>query len=248
MGEALREIGRLTVKSYRDAIALLRNMGSALALTLVIMGCASFASILIEGQITTSLGKQLVSTLATIGGIFLASPYFVVLYRFLLLGETNRQPEALRGSDIAMRFFGWSSVLAFLTAAPGYVMAVLSPPGMTLDNADAPENMLAIWLTFLLLILVWIVTTRTITLLPATTMGTVTDLRRSFADTRGRFWFVVGAASAGVLPVMFGGLLLVALTGGFAGIVVSIATSLAVLVIGLTVTANISAWLMDHPK
>jgi hypothetical protein len=248
MGDAFRQIGHLTVLSYRDAVEMVTRMWQVLLVAIALLVAASLVGIVAETQIKTDLGSGIAGTLATIGGVWLASPYLVALYRFVLTGEVQRKPEILRGSAVAQNFFGWSAVLAFVTAAPGYALVILTPPGMGADQAASEANMPAVWVTFGLLIAVWIFSTRTVTLLPNAALGVATSVERAFAETRGRFWFIVGTISAVVLPIVFAGTLLGALMGGALELPRAILTILVLLVAGLSSTANIYKWLMDHPK
>jgi hypothetical protein len=240
-------IWQITTKSYRDAYGLLQRAGGTVAVAVLILAVAGVVSIGADRVITTALGRQVAGTLLNIGGIWLAAPYLVSLYRLLLNNEAP-QAEALRGTVAAQRFFGWSAVLAFVTAVPGYVFAVFAPPGLTPETADNPELILLIWGTFLLLLGVWVFTTRTITLLPASALGVDTDLRTAAQETRGRFWFVVGAVTVPLLPVTLLGLLLTSSIGGIGSIVLSLGMALVVLILAVAVTANLYRWLMDNPK
>jgi hypothetical protein len=241
------DIWRLSAQSYRDAFGLLQRAGSTVAIAVAILAAASFVSLGADLLISTTLGRQVAGTLLSVGGIWLATPYLMSLYR-LLLGTETARPKALRNTGAAQRFFGWSAVLAFVTAFPGYVFAVFAPPGLTPETADNPETILLVWGTFLLLIAVWVFTTRTITLLPASALGIDIDLRQAAQQTRGRFWFIVGAVTVPLLPATVLGLLLTTSTGGILSIVLSLAMALAVLILAVAVTANLYRWLMDNPK
>lgn len=240
-------IWQIATSSYRDAFGLLQRAGGTVAIAVLILAASSFVSLGADRLIATSLGRQVAGTLCNVAGFWFASPYLVSLYRLLLDGKPTL-PQAIARTPSAQRFFGWSAVLAFITAAPAYVFAIFAPPGLTPETADNPQTILLVWGTFLLLIAVWIFTTRTITLLPAAALGVETDLRLAASETRGRFWFVVGAVTVPLLPVTALGLLLTSSTGGIVSIVLSLAMALAVLILALAVTANLYRWLLDHPK
>ncbi len=241
------EIWSLSAKSYRDAFGLLQRAGGTVAIVVLILAAASIISLGADRIIGTALGRQIAGTLLSVGGIWFASPYLVSLYRLLLDGRPTL-PQAIARTPSAPRFFAWSAVLAFVTAAPGYVFALLAPADLTPETADTPEAMLVVWTTFVLLVAVWIFTTRTITLLPAAAMGADISLGLALQHTRGRFWFVVGAVTVPLLPVTVLGLLLAGSAGGILGIVFSIVMALAVLILAVAVTANLYRWLMDNPK
>jgi len=237
----------LAGQSYRDAWSLLQRATSTVAIAVIILAVSSFVSLGADRLIATSLGRQVAGTLCSIAGIWFASPYLVSLYRLLLTNEPVH-PEAFRGTEASQRFFGWSAVLAFVTAVPGYIFAIFAPPGLTPETASSPETILLVWGTFLLLIGVWIFTTRTITLLPAAALGTDITLQLALQQTRRRFWFVVGAVTVPLLPITVLGLLLTTSTEGIVSIALSIAMALVVLILAVAVTANLYRWLMDNPK
>ena len=241
------DIFSLAGRSYRDAWSLLQRATSAVAIAVIVLAVSSFLSLGADRLIATSLGRQVAGTLCSIAGIWFASPYLVALYRLLLDAEPVRL-QSLRATDASRRFFGWSAVLAFVTALPGYVFAIFAPPGLTADTAGNPGTIVLVWGTFLLLIAVWVFTTRTITLLPAAALGTDVTLPLALQQTRGRFWFVVGAVTVPLLPVTVLGLLLTTSTGGIVSIVFSITMALVVLILAVAVTANLYRWLMDNPK
>jgi hypothetical protein len=241
------DIFSLSGQSYRDAWLLLQRATTTVAIAVAILAASSFISLGADRLIATSLGREVAGTLCSVAGIWFASPYLVSLYRFLLNKETV-PPESLRGTDAAQRFFGWSAVLAFVTAVPGYIFAIFAPPGLTPETASSPETILLIWGTFLLLIAMWIFTTRTITLLPAAALGANITLQLALRHTRKRFWFTVGAVTIPLLPVTVLGLILTTSTDGIISIVFSIVMALAVLILAVAVTANLYRWLMDNPK
>jgi hypothetical protein len=241
------DIFSLSGQSYRDAWLLLQRATTTVAIAVAILAASSFISLGADRLIATSLGRQVAGTLCSVAGIWFASPYLVSLYRFLLNKETV-PPESLRGTDAAQRFFGWSAVLAFVAAVPGYIFAIFAPPGLTPETASSPETILIIWGTFLLLIAMWIFTTRTITLLPAAALGVEITLQLALRHTRKRFWFIVGAVTIPLLPVTVLGLILTTSTEGIISIVFSIAMALVVLILAVAVTANLYRWLMDNQK
>jgi hypothetical protein len=241
------DIFSLSGQSYRDAWLLLQRATTTVAIAVAILAASSFISLGADRLIATSLGRQVAGTLCSVAGIWFASPYLVSLYRFLLNKETV-PPESLRGTDASQRFFGWSAVLAFVTAVPGYIFAIFAPPGLTPETASSPETILLIWGTFLLLVAMWIFTTRTITLLPAAALGAHITLQLALRHTRKRFWFIVGAVTIPLLPVTVLGLILTTSTDGIVSIVFSIVMALAVLILAVAVTANLYRWLMDNPK
>ena len=241
------EIWSLSAKSYRDAFHLLQRAGGTVAIAVAILAAASLVSLGVDRVIATALGRQVAGTLSSVAGIWFASPYLVSLYRLLLDGKPTL-PQAIARTSSSQRFFAWSAILAFITAAPGYIFALFAPADLTPETTDTPATMLLVCVTFFLLIAAWIFTTRTITLLPAAALGDGISLALALQHTRGRFWFVVGAVTVPLLPVTLLGLLLAGSTGGIVSILFSIGMALALLILAVAVTANLYRWLMDNPK
>lgn len=241
-------MGRIVSQSYRDALALLQRMTLPLAIALIVVVAANVVGLLVEQRLSTSIARIVTATLASVAGTWVAAPYLLVLYRFVLLGETNLKPEMLRNSEASNRLFAWSAVVAFLWMAPAVVLAVLTPPNMTIEQATRPEYAPAIWLTFALVLGFWIFTTRALTLLPGAALGVATSIPQAFAETRGRFWFIVGTVFVAVFPISLAITLLQAISAGIIAMAVSVLTMIVALTIGITLTANLYKWLLDNPK
>jgi hypothetical protein len=243
----LGEIFRLSVKSYGDALALVNRAGPTLFTALVVLAVGDIAGILAMRMFATELGKTLIGTLASIAALWFAAPYIVQLMRLLLEDQIRPGLESFTGPTVSARFFAWSGIFAFLAAIPEYVFS-LAPPGLTPETADNPETITLIWVTFLLLVAIWIFTARTVTLLPAISLGRDITLVQAFNHTRGRFWFVMGAAFLPILPVLIVGRLLVGGTSGIVFIGLSLILALILKAIALVVSANLFRWLMENPK
>lgn len=244
----MRDIWLIATKSYRDSFAMLQRMTMPLVIGVVIIVLVNGVGYFVEQRFATTIGRILVSTLAGIAGTWAAAPYLLALYRFVLLDEINSQPEALRNTDAANRLFGWTAVASFLWTVPLLTMALLTPPGMTLEEALSPRNSGAVWIVFGLLIAFWVFTTRMMTLLPGAALGEETSIARAFAQTRGRFWFIVGTLFVAILPFSLASTLIRTATTGVLDLAVSILSLIFALVIGIALTANLYRWLVDHPK
>ena len=242
---ALNEIVRLATKSYADAWALASRGTPALFIALLILAAGDVAGILVARIFTTELGKTLAGTLCAIGALWFAAPYVVSLFRLLLADRVNPNLETFNVRQANARLFAWSSVFAFAAALPEFTFALV-PPGLTPESIDAPGAIGLMWITFLLLVLLWIVTARTVTLLPATALGRDVGLVQAFNHTRGRFWFVMGAAFLPILPVLVVGRLLIGGTEGVTLLALSLVLSLLMEALALVVSANLYRWLMDH--
>jgi hypothetical protein len=243
----MQAIFQLAVKSYADALSLFTRAAPVLFTALVIIGVGDVAGLLASRLFASELGKTLIGTLTAIAALWFASPYLVNLFRLLLADQIKPGLESFEGALVNARFFAWSSVFAFLAGIPEYAFS-LAPPGLTPETADNPETITLIWVTFLMLIALWIFTARTVTILPAVALGRDITLVQAFNHTRGRFWFVIGAVFLPLLPVLVVGRLLITGLDGVVFIAFSIALSLILETLALVVSANVFRWLMDNPK
>jgi hypothetical protein len=202
MGQAFRDIGVLFNLAYSDALRLIRIGWWVMGLLLLLVIAAAILGALVATQLQTALAREIVATLASVFGLWLAAPYFVTLYR-LVLTDALERPEGLRRDDATRHFFAWSAVLTFIVSIPTIVAAALDTlPKTAIEGSPQPVNVTQVFATFILLIAVWIFATRAITLLPAAAMGRVITLREALAETRGKFWFIVGAVVLTMLPVV----------------------------------------------
>ena len=241
------EIMRLMGKSYRDALGLVSNAGPTLFTALVILAVGDVAGILAMRLFASELGKTLIGALASVAALWFAAPSIVQLMRLLLEDQIKPGLETFTGAAVSARFFAWSSIFVFLSAIPEFAFS-LAPPGLTPETADNPETITLIWVTFLMLVALWIFTARTATLLPAISLGRDITLEQAFNQTRGRFWFVIGAAFLPILPVLIVGRLLIAGTSGIVFIGLSLVLALILKALALVVSANLFRWLMENPK
>jgi|GEM_PF-3886279 len=202
MREAFRDIGVLFNFAYSDALRLIRIAWWVIGLLLILVVASAILGALVATQLHTALARELVGTLASVLGLWLSAPYFVSLYRLVLTDNLER-PESLRRANATRHFFAWSAILTFVISTPTIVYAALDAlPKSQIEGADQPINPTQTFATFILLVAVWIFATRAITLLPGAAMGRVITLREALAETRGRFWFTVGAVALAVLPVV----------------------------------------------
>jgi hypothetical protein len=69
---------------------------------------------------------------------------------------------------------------------------------------------------------------------------------QAFNHTRGKFWFLTGAAFLPVLPILFAEFVLVSASEGVVRIGLSVILSLVMEALALIVSANLYRWLMDN--
>ena len=247
MGEAFRDIGTLFTLAYGDAMRLVRTMWRVIGLMLLLIFVAAIPGALLASVLRTPLSRELVGTLSAVAGLWLAAPYSVALYRFVLTGAVLA-PESLRRTDAAQRFFAWSAMITFIVSLPSYAYAILGREGPVYAGTGTPPvNVPQTLITFALMIATWIFATRAITLLPAVAMDRPVDLRQALAQTRGRFWFIVGATVAAVLPFGFASAILQIVVsaslgksiGAFVSVLIAVATVLFIVQIGISLSARI---------
>jgi hypothetical protein len=113
-------------------------------------------------------------------------------------------------------------------AVPSVVYALLSDPGpvyYTGTQGPAPNSMRTLG-TLVSLAAVTIFTIRVVTLLPSIALRGEGSLRRALSDTRGNFWFIVGAMALPMTLVTIGAALLSKIGEGLAGVWLSLPISL----------------------
>ena len=250
MGQAFRDIGTLFNLAYRDTLRLVRALWWVVGLMIVLLLVGTVPAIFLGRYILhTDLGQDVLITLGSIAGLWLAAPYLASIFRFVLTGNFE-SPESLRGSSASNRLFAWAGVLLFITALPNYAYSLLTDPSIPATTSIAPGtavNVPQTLVTFALLVASWIFGVRTITLLPAAAMGDPITLRDALTQTRRRFWFIVAASIAVAVPCAFGGALLtvigVMIAGEAAGVplsaVISAATILSAVLLGLSLSARL---------
>lgn len=240
MGQALRDIGTLFNLAYSDMLRLSRTMWWVIGLMLVLLFLGALPGALLAMVLRTPLSRELVSSLSSVVGLWLAAPYMVSLYRFIITNTVSR-PETLRRSDAARRFFAWSAVMVFIVSVPSYAYALLTPLGATVSTTPGvpPLNVPQTLVTFALLVATWIFTVRVITLLPGAAMDRPVTLREALAQTRGRFWFIVGATLAVVLPCALTAAVLQLLVEAALGAAVAPAVSTVITVLMVLVVVQL---------
>ena len=247
MGQAFRDIGTLVTLSYQDARRLTRAMWQQIGLMVVMMFMTAIPGALLNSVVHTALGREVVGTLATVAGLRLTAPYSVAVYRFILTGAVLA-PETLRKTPASQHFFAWSAVIAFIVSLPSYAYAILGAgwPAFT-GTGTGPVNVPQTLVTFALLLAVWVFATRVLTLLPAVAMERSVTLKRALAESRGHFWFIIGASVATVLPLTLFSAILQAVVsialgkpaGGFVALLIAVATVLVVIQLGLSLSARL---------
>ena len=250
MGQAFRDIGALVRLAYRDTLRLVRALWWVVGLMIVLLLVGTVPGIVLGRYLLhTDLGQDVLSTLGSVAGLWLAAPYLASIFRFVLTDRIE-PPESLRGSPTSNRLFAWAGVLLFITALPNYAYSLLTDPAIPATTSIAPGtpvNGPQTLVTFVLLVATWIFGVRSITLLPATAMGDAISLREALAHTRRRFWFIVGASIAVTVPCAFGGAVLSVVAvliagdavGGALSVAISAATVLAAVLLGLSLSARL---------
>lgn len=250
MGQAFRDIGTLVRLTYQDTLRLVRALWWVIGLMVLLLLVGTVPGIFLGRIILhTDLGQDVLSTLGSVAGLWLAAPYLVSVFRFVLTDSTE-SPESLRGLPAANRLFAWAGVLLFITALPNYAYSLLTDPAIdpaTSLTPGGPVNVPQTLVTFSLLVATWIFGIRTVTLLPAAAMGDPITLREALAQTRRRFWFVVASSIAVALPCGFAAavltVLLVLIAGEAVGtalsVPISVATILAAVLLGLSLSARL---------
>ncbi len=197
-------------RSYRDALLLLRQMWTRLLLLLGLSFGVGLLTGLLTRLVHTRLGETVVELLGVMLASWLTAPCFIALYRFVRNGDRSLPSWQ---SETTIQYFAWAAVIQSIIAIPGFVLVVWRD--FSADEAAylrlAPGLMLVLYAATLVFL------ARIVTLLAAVAAGRRMSFAVAFAETRGRFWYIVGATLLVILPVaaamLAGAVLLVLLFG-----------------------------------
>ena len=232
-------IGRIFSQSYRDAGRLIRVLWSAILIESILLLCADWIADQASNLPSSLVGKLLASTLVSIGAIWLAAPYIVAQYRFVILEEVERWPERLRRGDGVRLFWSWSAVIAFATL----------PLALAARQIGRLEDFLP--LLGLVSLVVAYLAVRLITLLPAAALGGPATLSRAWGQSKGHFWFILVAAMLPVASVMVPTIIVAGIFRMFlpsvAGVISYVGTAGAGL-LGLSAASRIYEMLAGGPE
>jgi len=174
----------LDVRDIYEHLGNLAIMALGLALVVTAIGFFLFGS-------GATLSGQLIRLVMRIAFGLVLAPYIIAAHRFIILGEVTTRYDLAPGDPRFQRFFGWTVVLALISAIPAVVPSILSLPGV-----------LHAVLTIGLAIGVVIVILRLFIILPAVAVDSDrVTWQNAMADTAGYAGriFLIGLAAA--LPV-----------------------------------------------
>jgi hypothetical protein len=210
-------IGQLFVLAFRDSIRILRHQWPNL---LVLLAAALLMLVpvgLLAPFVKTQLARILVLAELEVGYLWLIAPYLVALYRFIATDE--RIPaESIRGTDAVAQFFAWGATLIFIAIIPSVVYHLLSPSGPVYYVGERPPvNQPRLLATLLALLATGILQLRLITLLPTSAFGGRGSMSGSIAETKGNFWFILGALTLPISAITLVSMLLNKIVTGLIG-------------------------------
>jgi len=235
MRRSLRAILEILFGSLQDMPKLVRHMWRSLLVALIAIGIALFIGRIVAPS--TTLGKAVADVVATVVGLWLAAPYLVSLYRYLLLDEVVRWPESIRLTAASRLFFGWSGAFVFLAALPDLALILVDGP----NGIPEPEGTVITIGSIIALIYVGV---RAMTLLPAAALGGPATLRQAFSETRGRFWFIFISSCLPFVVVWLsaaGASWLARTLGGVTGmLIIGIPVLLAAALVGALATVTVT--------
>jgi hypothetical protein len=248
-------IGQIFVLAFRDAIRLVRHQWPNLLVVLIAAVLTLLPIGLLALGVQTQLGRIVATALVQTGCLWLTAPYFVALYRFVATGETTRA-ETIRRSDAVAQFFAWGATLIFISAVPPIVYHLLSPAGpVYYTGSRLPVNQGRLFATLAALLVVGLFQLRVVTLLPASAFGVPSSIRQSLSETRGNFWFVLGALCLPVAAITMTSTLLAKILSGALGpesaalpnALILLATAVLCVLTGISVTVRIYQHLAGPP-
>ena len=197
---------RTFLLAYEDAFRVMQIMWPAVLTVMAASVILQFGGDFVSGFIGTRLGQGVLSVLINTVMVWAIAPYLLALYRCAATGEVTPQPEALRNTAENRRFGAWLILLGFAAGIP-YVFYLVAVPDLPPEQLT-PENVNAGAMLALLAIsvVVWIFTIRAATLMPMLALDPDgASLAAALAQTKGRFWFIVGIELITLVPVLVAG-------------------------------------------
>jgi hypothetical protein len=194
----MKDIGRIFIDSQVDAWRALTVMGQAIILLALGSVLARFVSDFTEPMIGTRFGRLVLNWLVATGMAWATAPAIVALYRCFLLGDERSDPNPFRRSQAIETYFAAATYLSLVAVVPLLIYALFETPGDATGDAARLSSLTA---SLGPLILTWIVITRLTTLLPGIAIGRPALWQTSFAESRGRFWFIAIALPVAIAPV-----------------------------------------------
>jgi hypothetical protein len=215
-------------------------LGVVVAQFLVLATLPRIVTISPVGQLTCSLLIQLLFA-------FLLTPFMLAVHRFLLIGEVTKsykfEPKNLR---FKLMFACLAALVLAVVLMDFIVLLVQQPQPDATYGTERPSerrqfNLLALpALPALIAILIF--TVRVIVLLPAVAADAPgANWQNAFADTKGHFWFILGALTIAALPLLFGIIVLLAILTLIKVKVIAGLLMLVVLIGGVLMTTILSA-------
>jgi hypothetical protein len=201
---------------YQDLSRVLKLMLPAVLTLTAAIVVTSFVGGFASGLIGTRIGKAVLGVLVQAAMFWAISPYLIALYRGVANNEITNRPESLRRTPEGQRFAAWQVLLTVISSAPVALYGALGL-NVTADPTVEPPLM-PLMLVFFISLFVWVFTVRSTTLLPQLALDPEqASLARSFEESRGRFWYIVGVQIVTMGPLVLGGLAVTSIIAGSLG-------------------------------
>ena len=195
--------------AYEDAFRVTRLMLPAVLTVMAASVVLQFGGDLVSGYIGTRLGQGVLTVLVNTAMVWAIAPYLLALYRCTATGEVVPRPEALRNTTENRRFGAWLILLGFVAGVP-YVLYLVAVPDLPPEQLTAENTNAAAMLALLAIsVAVWIFTIRVTTLMPMLALDPEqASLPAALAQTKSRFWFIVGVELITLVPVLLAGIVI----------------------------------------
>jgi hypothetical protein len=179
--------------AWRDVFRVVADM-PAVMWTALILGLAyALVDIMLMhgiGWVPSTVGGLLAQDAVTAAWVFLLTPLYLAIHRFIVLGEVAPGYELAIEQPRFQRFFLCTLAIYALSQAPSF-LRLFGHGGVILATA--------LVLTFV----VAFISLRLIVLFPAIAVDAPgASLRNAFDDTRGCFWRIFGILIVAMLPVL----------------------------------------------
>jgi len=252
MASIFREVGSYFKLAYGDTYRMLRDMRLS-----VMVAAGATIGALIMGQVVgrllvqTDLGQTVAQWLVAVVGLYVAAPYTVALYRYVILEHVETKPERLRADPATLIFFAWSAVLNLAATVPEMLRILTQPNGLAPGEPVFTSYATSMLIMGAAVLVLAVLAMRIVTFLPNLAVDARNaSLQRTWMMTRGRFWLIWLTAMLAGLPIVLASpvilTLATALPNQFARLLTMFVAGVGFMVVLMLVGTSVSARLYQR--
>jgi hypothetical protein len=187
--------------AYWDLCHVLRRAWRPALIAFLILSIGSFAVLAGPLLLTYNPAGQAIARLAILAGLcFLLTPFFLTVYRFLLLGDAPTRYDFKPSSPRFQLLFGWLAVSAFLMSFPFLLTALIEAKDLYYFNR--PHNGFDFAITMVVRIAALVMLQYLLVLFPAVAVDAPgAGWQNAISDTRNNIWFALAVTALPFIPI-----------------------------------------------